>query len=380
MWQCWKWWNTPTLKHNLGLWVIYFGPPTWFQTSESLPTSAVCSVIQIITQIIQSYWREPGLTLNSVSEKLAVVFVPGGDVGLQISSCLRGYWSVAGDVQENQVKGNKVSDEAQQHHWVPPKPVALVQHPEHAPSWPTRAEREEGNKWVAASWHSSGRFLVLSAAPSRDKRHHKRGEEQRTHLRSRLCRCKCQRCRSNSSRLGRTASWLRYTSRTPRCKKWAPGLTDGQTEQHEVTSSTCISVGLPPGTPPHISFSCHPPVYPMEMLSSSISLVTNILHALTAKKKVKTLTCVVLHRGLKAQEVISLNLPKASRACEPRPGRGELKEGRQSRWRHSDTDITSVPPPFTGSSFFLDVFTLQLIPKLDLVAVATVSQQFQRQM
>lgn len=70
----------------------------------------------------------------------AVVFVPGVDVGLQICPWLRCDRSVAGNVEENQIKGDIVSDEPQQHHWVPPKPVALVQHSEHAPSWTDGAE------------------------------------------------------------------------------------------------------------------------------------------------------------------------------------------------------------------------------------------------
>lgn len=71
--------------------------------------------------------------------------VPGVDVGLQVGSFLRGQRSVTGDVQENEVKGNKVSDESQQYHWIPPKPVALIQQPKHAPSW---REREDV-RWLS---------------------------------------------------------------------------------------------------------------------------------------------------------------------------------------------------------------------------------------
>lgn len=93
----------------------------------------------------------------------ATFFLPGVDVGLQICSCLRGQGGVTGDVQENKVKGNKVSDEPQQHHWVPPKPVALVQHPKHAPSWRDSTDRGRKSQWAAASWLCSGRVLVVSA-------------------------------------------------------------------------------------------------------------------------------------------------------------------------------------------------------------------------
>ena len=130
-----------------------------------------------------------------------VFFVLGGDVGLQICSCLRCDRSVAGDVQENQIKSNKVSDETEQHHRVPPKPVALIQHPEDAPSWSNRAER--GNRGLSLCLVT----LLWSAT------------RQRTHLRSRLFRCKCPRFRSNSLHLCQTVSWLRYTSRTLRCRK-----------------------------------------------------------------------------------------------------------------------------------------------------------------
>lgn len=50
-----------------------------------------------------------------------------------------------------------------------------------------------------------------------------------THLESPLHRCKCQRSQLGSSHRGQTVSWPRYTSRTPRCKMWAPSLT-GKTE------------------------------------------------------------------------------------------------------------------------------------------------------
>lgn len=54
--------------------------------------------------------------------------------GLQVCPGLTRHRSVFGDVQENQIKSQVVSDEAQQHHRVPPKPDILVQHPEHTSS------------------------------------------------------------------------------------------------------------------------------------------------------------------------------------------------------------------------------------------------------
>lgn len=51
-----------------------------------------------------------------------------------------------------------------------------------------------------------------------------------THLEFRQRQWKCQRCRSDSWRLGQTVSWRRYTSRKLPRKRWAPGLA-GQTEQ-----------------------------------------------------------------------------------------------------------------------------------------------------
>lgn len=93
-----------------------------------------------------------------------MVLVPGCDVALQISSCLWSDRSVAGDVEENQVKGNKVSDEPQQHHWVPPEAVALVQHPKDAPSC---SDRERGLRGMGGLHHEPRSM---------------RGMSQKTHL------------------------------------------------------------------------------------------------------------------------------------------------------------------------------------------------------
>lgn len=60
---------------------------------------------------------------------------PGFDVGLQICSGLWGYRGVAGDVEKNQIKSNKVDEEAQQHHRVSAEAAALVQDPKKAASW-----------------------------------------------------------------------------------------------------------------------------------------------------------------------------------------------------------------------------------------------------
>lgn len=177
---------------------------------------SVCALSLHFTSIIQNTNNPQGIKLKwqdcfeNVNKLLLCqcVFVLGGDVGLQVCSCLRCDRSVAGDVQEDQIKSNKVSDEPEQHHRVPPKPVALIQHPEDAPSWSNRAERGNGRLSLCPA------TLLRSAT------------RQRTHLRSRLFRCKCPRFRLNSLHLCQTASWLRYTSRTPRCRKWAPNLTE----------------------------------------------------------------------------------------------------------------------------------------------------------
>lgn len=66
------------------------------------------------------------------------LFSPGFDVGLQICSSLWGYRGVAGNVEKNQIKSNKVGEEAQQHHRVSPEAAALVQHPKSAASWSDR--------------------------------------------------------------------------------------------------------------------------------------------------------------------------------------------------------------------------------------------------
>lgn len=54
------------------------------------------------------------------------LLLPWFDVGLQICSSLGGYRSIAGNVEENQIKSNIVGDEAQQHHWISPEAAALV--------------------------------------------------------------------------------------------------------------------------------------------------------------------------------------------------------------------------------------------------------------
>lgn len=59
----------------------------------------------------------------------------GGDVSLQICARLRSQRSITGNVEENQVECNKVSDESQQHHRVPPKTVVFVQNPKHTSSY-----------------------------------------------------------------------------------------------------------------------------------------------------------------------------------------------------------------------------------------------------
>lgn len=154
-------------------------------------------------------------SLSPLCLNLAVIFVPGADVGLQIRSRFRGYRSVAGDVEENQVEGDKVSDESQQHHGVPPIPVALVQHPKHAPSWQDTAKKTNQSLTQVVFLSSQQRCHVTACIINKVKRL----TAQRTHLGSLLCRCKCQRSRSNSLHLDQTVSWLRYTSRTPHCKK-----------------------------------------------------------------------------------------------------------------------------------------------------------------
>lgn len=68
------------------------------------------------------------------------LLLPWFDVGLQICSSLGGYWGVAGNVEENQIKSNIVDDEAQQHHWISPESAALVQHAKNAPSWSERSK------------------------------------------------------------------------------------------------------------------------------------------------------------------------------------------------------------------------------------------------
>lgn len=72
----------------------------------------------------------------------------------------------------------------------------------------------------------------------------------------------------------------------------------------------------------------HPPVYAMEKLSSSISLVTNILHAFTEIFKQRQQGGRYREALLVCQGFVfkcnSVNLPKASTACEQRAVRGEL--------------------------------------------------------
>lgn len=68
------------------------------------------------------------------------LFVPGFNVGLQICSSVWGYRSVAGNVEENQVKSNKVGDESQQHHRISPEAAAFVQHAKNAPSWSDKSK------------------------------------------------------------------------------------------------------------------------------------------------------------------------------------------------------------------------------------------------
>ena len=66
---------------------------------------------------------------------LGVCVLPGRDETLQMCSLLRGDGGVAGDVKEDEVEGYEVCDHPEEHHWVPPITVTLVQHPKHAPSW-----------------------------------------------------------------------------------------------------------------------------------------------------------------------------------------------------------------------------------------------------
>lgn len=180
----------------------------WEGNSTWVQLWGICSLLLSLSGFIIYFTVNSNIIYKMNILLCQCVFVLGGDVGLQVCSCLRCDRSVAGDVQEDQIKSNKVSDEPEQHHRVPPKPVALIQHPEDAPSWSNRAER--GN-WRLSLCPAT---LLQSATC------------QRTHLRSRLFRCKCPRFRLNSLHLCQTASWLRYTSRTPRCRKWAPNLTE----------------------------------------------------------------------------------------------------------------------------------------------------------
>lgn len=69
-----------------------------------------------------------------VNPHCCISHILGRYKGLQVCPGLARHRSVFGDVQENQIKSQVVSDEAQQHHRVPPKPDILVQHPEHTSS------------------------------------------------------------------------------------------------------------------------------------------------------------------------------------------------------------------------------------------------------
>lgn len=107
---------------------------------------------------------KPVQPVTLLQKRRCLLFSPGCDVGLQICSSLWGYRGVAGNVEKNQIKSNKVGEEAQQHHWVSPEAAALVQHPKHAASC--------SDRWKAAwSKQRQGSSCVTDGSQERQIKH-----------------------------------------------------------------------------------------------------------------------------------------------------------------------------------------------------------------